>query len=395
MDTFRSVAERFGIADAQVEPVGTGGDLAAATGADGAVLIRKWPADTAAAQPNLVATVLARVAEPIANLLPRPVPVAETIDTWSVTEDGGIYTAMTLLEGRPLARYGGFKTPDGVTIDVPLPTSAPADQVILDVARVLGTVHQVAQDLTGQALGGRVSTLRVLEDSRTVWNRQRPVIGQSAGQVQEIRRWLRCGNRVFPVAEEYLGAPREEAVTIIHGDLWPTNVLVTGASPNFELSGLTGWSTLRAGSPLVDLAALVTHTSGWSGARAESVLGAYTETAALSPVERRLLPVIAALDLVPRVGTMLQLAYLDDRMIGDEAEPVLRSALKSLLHSLENLTSILAPEARWDQRKANEVRRERSDDATRKTGPKRTTTARQSGATRSRQGSPRGTRKAG
>ncbi|MEJ7900928.1 MAG: hypothetical protein WKF63_03730, partial [Thermomicrobiales bacterium] len=175
--------------------------------------------------------------------------------------------------------------------------------------------------------------------------------------------------------------------------IWPANLLIEGRGETRTLTGIVGWSSVTVGSPLIDIAHIAIHTTGWSGALAESILGAYTEVATLTPMERRLLPVVAALDLVPRVGWLLNLAFVDDRMIGHESQPVLRSGLKSLLMSLENLTQILAPETEWSQRKTIEQRQSRIDSATKRSAGKETTRARPPGSTRSRPASRPGKRK--
>jgi Ser/Thr protein kinase RdoA (MazF antagonist) len=227
-----------------------------------------------------------------------------------------------------------------------------------------------------------------MKRTERTWEEQRRVVGDRAGNAAEIRRWLRCGNRVLPVANEHLSHVSTMASTtsLIHADLWPVNLLTEGLAEEQRLVGIAGWSTVREGSPLIDLAQLAVHNSNWSGAIAESVLGAYASTGRLSPTERRLLPAVAALDLVPRVGTLLHLAFVDDRMIGDAAQPVLRSGMKQLLTSLENLTDVLAPEHEWEQRKFAENRRMRGDQRPKRTGGARTKPGRPTGSARSRRG---------
>jgi hypothetical protein len=179
---------------------------------------------------------------------------------------------------------------------------------------------------------------------------------------------------VVPIATELLEGIEGVATTsaVIHGNLWPVDLLVQGRDTDRQLAGIVGWSATGVGSPLIDLAQLAVHTAGWSGALAESVLGAYAETGRIKPAERRLLPVVAAIDLLPRVGRLLELAYVDDAMIDHEAQPVLRSGMKMLLTSLENLTQVLAPETEWGQRKQAEERRGRASRPVRKAaGPQR------------------------
>ena len=116
-------------------------------------------------------------------------------------------------------------------------------------------------------------------------------------------------------------------VAVVHGDLWPANLLVEGCGecPPTRPASPDG-RVCKVDTPLIDLAHLVTHMSGWSGARAEDVLAAYTDAAPLSPVERRLLPVVAAVDLLPTVGDLLILAFVDEGVADHEAQPVLGAA---------------------------------------------------------------------
>ena len=365
------------------EPVGTAQHLLRATTGERDLVIRQWPEDTPRERVMLAVEAL-RLANADGVPVPEPSPLPGELDGWLLNLDNRLYTAATWLPGHALARYGDFRTPDGAVIDVPLPVSAPADDVLLQAARVIGQVHAATATLVPE--GASASLSRLLRATDREWTEQRKVVGRAAETFPEIRRWLRSGNRVLPIASEHIRQLGNAAArpVVTHGDLWPANLLVDGAGEERRLTGVVGWSSMHIGSALVDIAHLVTHGSGWSAARAESILGAYTETAAISPIERRLLPVVAALDLVPRVGRLLHLAFIDDRMIGSEALPVLRSGLRALLTSLENLTYALAPDEEWEKRKTGESRRGRGDGAARKPRGPGTTPRRRSGSGQSR-----------
>ena len=391
IQNLHEAAQRFLGDIERVEAVGSGTHLlrVTANGADFAV--RQWAANVSVNHVNLTARALNLAATSEVGLLPEPQAVKGEPDTWALRLSDRYVSAATWLPGRPLARYGDYRTLDGDVIDVPLPASAPAETIILDAVRTIGRFHTATAGLATKAAGGEATLARLLTNARNTWADQRKTIGQSAANSPEIRRWLRCGNRIFPVATERLEKPggSDASSTVIHGDIWPANLLIEGHASARELTGIVGWSSASIGSPLIDLAHLAIHTSGWSGALAENILGAYTEVAVLSPGERRLLPIVAAVDLVPRVGRLLDLAYVDDRMIGHESQPILRSGLKSLLVSLENLTQVLAPDAEWDQRKAIEARRTREGLPVKKSGGEERKPGRQSGSNRSRQGSRR------
>ncbi|HWV35027.1 MAG TPA: phosphotransferase, partial [Thermomicrobiales bacterium] len=168
-----------------------------------------------------------------------------------------------------------------------------------------------------------------------------------AADNRDIRRWLRCGNRIIPTSSDLLRnetAVMHERAVLVHGNFWPDDILVERGSEGERISGIVGWSTGAAGSPVLDLAALSVHMQGWSAPLTESIVQTYSEIAPLAPEQRRLVPVVASLDLVARVAWLLRLNYVDDRMIGHPAMPVIRSGMKTLLNSLETLTHILAPD---------------------------------------------------
>lgn len=308
------------------------------------------------------------------------------------------FTVGTWLAGRSLARYGGYRDADQRRIDVPLPRSADALAVVMGATRVVAGVHLASRNIASleQLPGSSLSD--VLARSVAEWTRQRRLIGMQAGVFPDIRRWLRCGNRVLPAARERIteaaGSLHDRSV-LLHGDIWPTRMLIDDLDGQRVLTGLTGWTSGLAGSPVLDLAHLAVHSTGWSAANAEQIIGAYTEVAPLRPEERRLIPVVAGLDLVTSVGRLLQLAFVDDRMIGHDVQPVLRSGLKTLLVSLENLASVLAPEDDAPKRRFVPSARERTTRADLPTGSRSPSRPRapKRGAGRSPRGSVPGTRK--
>ncbi len=361
-----------------------------------AFLVRRWPAGTTSDRIEVMAAALSLAHARELTTVPRMLPLPDSGDRFALFLDGDLFSASTWLPGRPLSRYGGFRNPDGLTIDVPLPPSVAADAVLLDAVRTIGRFHDASRSLAGDArlAAGTLGTM--LSAGQETWAIQRRIIGHHAALFPEIRRWLRCGNRVMPVAEERLaafGAANQRSV-VIHGDLWPIHLLAEDREGGRELTGVTGWTLPLAGSPMIDLAHLAVHTSGWSAAAAENILGAYTEVAPIAPEERRILPVVAALDLVTRVGSLLHQAFVDEREIEDEALPVMRSGLKTLLISLENLTQVLAPEAERDKRRSGPTQTGgRTWDGSRP-GPARSRRGSPpSGSGRSRPGSPPGTPK--
>lgn len=326
------------------------------TGA-GAFVVRRWPEGTASARIEVTANALALAHQHELTTVPRMMPLPGSEDRFALLQDGQLYSAATWLPGRPLSRYGGFRNSEGFTIDVPLPPSATAEDVLLDAVRTIGRFHDASRSLAGDARLPTGTLGAMLTASADTWAIQRRIIGHHAAAFPEIRRWLRCGNRVIPAAQERLAVfgTRDARSVVVHGDFWPVHMLVADGASGRELTGVVGWSQPLGGSPMIDLAQLAVHSSGWSAATAENILGAYTEVAPLSPEERRILPVVAALDLVGRVGSLLHQAFVDEREVEAEAVPVMRSGLKTLLVSLENLTQVLAPEDERDKRRTGPV----------------------------------------
>ena len=72
-------------------------------------------------------------------------------------------------------------------------------------------------------------------------------------------------------------------------------------------------------------------------------LGAYSDLTVLPPAARRLVPVVAAVDLLDQLAWLMEIAYLEDNIANDPAQPFIRGAIKVLLRSLEQLTNVLAP----------------------------------------------------
>jgi hypothetical protein len=191
---------------------------------DGYRVVRRWEPGTTAARIEFIAQALGHTneIEGLKDHLPRilPVPGAET--THSILRDGRLYTATTWLEGRPFARYGNFHTPDGQTIDIPVPTATPVDEVAFAAARVLGRFHVATRELATRGDAPRSPLKGFLRAATRQWQYDKRTLGDKAAGSNEIRRWLRCGNRVMGVAPERLEATAgilDDTGTVVHGGI--------------------------------------------------------------------------------------------------------------------------------------------------------------------------------
>src|SRR5829696_7971477 len=341
--TFNEAARAFFPEVERVELVVPSGELALVTTPRGEFAVRRWEPATTAARVGFVHAVLEQARAGGVTGVPEPRARQDRPGEAAVLVGGRLYDAQTWLPGRPLHRQGAFRSPDGVSINLPLHPTTPVDDAVADVARWMGSFHTATRDLAKHPDAPQAPLSLMLETVRAGWSDRRRHLGQLAASTTEVRRWLRCGNRVIPIASDRLRASPDllqEAAVVVHGDLWPSHLLVD--DDESQITGVVDWARAAAGSPLLDLAHLATHIAGWSAARAELVLGAYSETARLLPEQRRLLPVVAALDLLAEVGWLLGLGFDDDRLFTDPALPFVRGGAKTLLTSLETLTDVLA-----------------------------------------------------
>ena len=160
---------------------------------------------------------------------------------------------------------------------------------------------------------------------------------------------MRTAERAIYVALEALDAAPElsKAIDVAgHHDLWPSHVLWIrggrdGGGGPARLGGIIDFAEASAGSPLVDLAHLVTHFGGWTAERAETAMGIYGDVRRLSPDERRLLPAVATLDLIAQAGKLLTIAFALPEREEQAASSQLKMGATALVESLEVVTPVL------------------------------------------------------
>jgi len=317
------------------------------TGPKGDILLRQWPASATAGHISWIADALDAAHQSIGDQIPTIAPLPDTPERRSLAIMGHQYTRSSYLPGFPLGRYGGYRTPAGQTINLPLHESAGAGDLVMEAARLIARVHLATGDIAERNDAPISNLNQMLRSVRDVWAEQRRLLGDIAADNRDIRRWLRCGNRIIPTASDLLrNEPTlmQERSVLVHGNFWPDDILVDRSAGNERITGIVGWQSAAAGSPVLDLAALAVHMQGWSAATTEAIVESYSRVAPLRPEQRRLVPVVASLDLVACVAWLLRLNYVDDNMIGHRAMPVIRSGMKTLLNSLEVLTHILAPD---------------------------------------------------
>jgi Ser/Thr protein kinase RdoA (MazF antagonist) len=326
---------------------------------DGQWAVRRWapPATITAVEWTADAMDAARAAG--VTLVPAHLPVPGRGAQRALLLGGQVYDAISWPDGRPLNRYGTFTLETGGTINLPLPDSMAAPEVLTDAMRELAKIHLATQQIADRADASVLTLESMLTAAEAQYVQLRKTVGRHAGGNQEIRRWLRCGNRVLPAATERLTEASGIAsarTCAVHGDLWPSRLLVDEVDGQLTLTGIVGWRQAAAGAPVLDIARIAARVARWSAATAETVVGAYSEVAPLAPEQRRLVPVIAALDLTSITGTMLQAAYDDDTIANDPVQSFIRSGIQTSLRSLETLANVLVPEERAVTRRSFHAR---------------------------------------
>lgn len=291
---------------------------------------RRWPAGTvpervafvhrlqsvlAAAAPGLAATPFAAPGKP--PFLPL---------------DGAVVDVQTWLPGRPASGRFNPALVDGQTLHRPHAVDADdRRRTIAGVAELHARTQTLARDKTVPiASAGQI--VRVVEHG---WRDARSRLRPAARDFPPIQRWLRGSEQVLAAAEDALTAGQlgERPLVVAHLDLWPAHVLL-----DEDRIRLLDFGAAVATTPLLDLAQLVTRFDGWTGERAESAIADYTDVRPLSPDERRLLPAVAALDLVIEAGRLLRLGYVDELPLGSNATSAARQGAIDMLNSLEAVT---------------------------------------------------------
>ena len=343
------------------------------THAGGTAQIRIWEPPATVDRVSAIRTLLGRVPE--GDGVPRPVGDDDAV----VMIGGCVYDACTVTEGLPLNRHGVFTVKGHGEVAIPLHETADHGDMLIDAAKVLAHVHEATRNQPELTSTGQTSALELHAAVQASWRDARKHLGSHAESLTEVRRWLRCGNRIIPIAADRLesaGEVASESPVLIHDNIWPAFLMVDAPSSPKVLHGMTGWASATAGSPVLDLAALSVRVTGWSGATVESILGAYSDHTELAPAARRLVPVVAAVDLLNQLARLLEIAYLDDAISNDQAQPFIRGGIKVLLRSLEQLTNVLAPPEPATRRPGGGYRSATAPDRRGPRGPRKPATGR-------------------
>lgn len=295
--------------------------------------VRRWADGTPAGRPRFVHAVLAHAREAGLAFVPA---VAEP---WApggglLTLRGHQYDAQRWQPGRALGRFPVGETPAGDQINLP---AAVPPMALTSLIEAVARFHEATATMRYPEPPPTLPLTHVGGAVRRSWEANRERLRPVAPSTPAVQRWIRVGERALPAALAALEAAPElaaETAIVGHFGLVPAHALFAYADGEERLVGLVDVTTAAAGSPLLDLAQLVTRFGGWTPDAAEVALASYGAVRPLSPEARRLLPTVAALDLIAEAGRLLAAAYADRRAGDPPATSAVRAAADGVVASL-------------------------------------------------------------
>lgn len=337
-----------------LRPVGDATHLVRAETPAGSFCVRRWPPGTTVGRIRFVHAALAAARAADVPHLPSAATLPDDPAETVLPQSARLYDAQAWLPGRVAARHPVEVTPNGEHVNLP---GALPPGVMIELITTVGKVHAGTARTADLRNAPSAPLDVVLPVVQSAWEAHRERLRPAAPRTPPIQRWVRAGERVLPAAAEALVATAPELRApraVVHADLWPAHALTARGEAGERLTGIADWTDAVAGSPLLDLAHLITHFGGWDADAAETAIGAYADAAPLSPDERRLLPAVAALDLIAGAGWLLHVAYGRRDRDDAPATSAARAGAESLVRSLEILTEIVT---RGEQRGTSGARK--------------------------------------
>lgn len=328
-----------------VEVIAGRDHLARVVTAEGAWRVRRWPVGSARARLAFVHRLLDRAGE-AGVVVPAVAALGGAAGGERALASGGrLYDAQGWVPGRALGPSLPGSGPDGDPVHLPALLD---EERFVAVAAAMARVHAATSDLPLAPETPVVPLAGVVGAVERAWSAQRARLRPIAPRTPLVQRWLAAGERALPAALAALARtmPEPEAggAVVLHLGLWPAHVIAAdeAAGEGGGALGWIGWEGAAAGSPLLDLAQIATRCRGWSAVNAELALAAYAAVRPLAPEERRLLPAVAALDLVAAAGHLLDTAFGPGRDAEAPTPTVLRAGAEALVASLETAAAVAA-----------------------------------------------------
>lgn len=257
-----------------------------------------------------------------------------------VAHETHLYEALSWMPGDPAVRRP-VVTWEGGSVDLPGELPGELD---LDLAASIARFHAATTGALEAAGAPRSPLSGFSAAANRAWRQQLNQLDPLSPRVPSVRAWRAAARRAVNLAMtriEEAAEAGQEVTVVVHGNVWPSHVLASRSGPDQRITGIIDWTDAIATSPLIDIAQMITHFSGWTPDHAEAVLSAYHDERPLKPVERRLLPAVAALDLVVQVGRLLAVGYGDTARLDQGERSLVRNGAAAMTASLETLANVL------------------------------------------------------
>lgn len=305
-------------------------DIARVDVPDGPRRVRRWPQAAPLSDVVFSHDVMATARAAGLSVVPPLVPLPDSAET-ALQHDRRLFDAQEWMPGAPAPRsQSGWPEPDQ-RIDLPVVLPAP---LFATVVTALAALHAAMPAFAARPEAPAAPLATLPDIVRQAQGRQFASLRARAPREPAIQRWLSTGERLLAAAEPIVaeaGQNNALAKAVLHMNLWPAHLLIEGDT----LSGWLGWEQVAVGSPLIDLAQAIVRLQGWSEEAVETAFAAYGAAFPLPPAERRLLPAVAALDVVATTGHLLTQAF--PQRVTERPPSSVRAGIDAMLRSMSAL----------------------------------------------------------
>lgn len=302
---------------------------------DSWVRVRRWPEETSRERAAFVADVRQALADAKIETAPKPIGDRGHGDL-VVAIEGRLYEAQEWRDGRP-----NLRKPEPLDLrDRAVHAPAPLPAGGLDAAVAALAQHHLATAKLVTASAPAAPPRTILDAVARRHTDDHVLLKRQALEQTLLQRWIRACEQVFPAAETALSSVdflTQSPPVVAYFDVWPAHLLFERSDGRERLSTVLDPGSAAVSTALVDVAQAITHGDGWTTAAAETALAAYGDVRRLTPDERRLLPTIAALDLVAETGRLFRIAFTGGRDIDWKLVDFARVGGAAALVSLETL----------------------------------------------------------
>lgn len=239
-----------------------------------------------------------------------------------------------------------------------LPASIETDD-LGEIAYALGEFHREGSTTSLLARAPRFRIKESFGQVRRSLELNERVLGSEIRKESRARRWLIVSRVLLANAEtnlERVEFLKEESLVIGHLALWGSHIIT--ASENSPV--FLDCTTIGATPAVVDLAQLLARNGPWSDDRTEQVLIRYAEANPISPLQRRLLPWLTALDAIASCGMLLARAHDERRPLSDAHRRQVFIAVDQQLELLEALGKAFVPRPQRQYRYSGKTSRKSS-----------------------------------